>query len=31
MRSYKDRKIIFLVQDIPEKTCAKVFFKASVK
>lgn len=30
MMSYKDRKIIFLVQDIPEKTCAKVFFKASV-
>ncbi len=31
MMSYKDRKIIFLVQDIPEKTCAKVFIKASVK
>ena len=30
MMSYKDRKIIFLVQDIPEKTCVKVFFKASV-
>ena len=26
MMSYKDRKIIFLVQDIPEKTCAKLFF-----
>ena len=25
MMSYKDRKIIFLVQDIPEKTCAKLF------
>ena len=26
MMSYKDRKIIFLVQDIPEKTCVKLFF-----
>ena len=25
MMSYKDRKIIFLVQDIPEKTCTKLF------
>ena len=25
MMSYKDRKIIFLVQDIPEKTCVKLF------
>ena len=31
MMSYKDRKIIFLVQDIPEKTCAKVFFRTKSK
>ncbi len=31
MMSYKDRKIIFLVQDIPEKTCVKLFIRTTSK